>query len=174
LEQSLTPDISRVTRRRSRSRSSARRLVTTADTSNERLTVQEAVAILESAAIALAAPRFTADDIAEVRSLNRQMATELEGHDYERAVATANEFHEVFHRKCPNQHLLALLRQESCALAAGGPLRSACSHDSVFEHHERLVDLIEIGAEPRTIERHVRAHCGTGDLCMVHLRTVIG
>ena len=27
--------------------------------------------------------------------------------------------------------------------------------------------LIEAGAESRAIERHVREHCGTGDLCMV-------
>ncbi|WP_162941635.1 FCD domain-containing protein [Desertimonas flava] len=167
MEQSLTPGISKVTRRTSRGGSRTRRHSWHLELTTDPANVQEAVAILEGAAAALAAPLFTTDDIAEVRAVNHQMAAELGAHDYEGAVESAARFHAVFRRKCPNQHLLALLRDESRSLEPRSASEVACAPGATVEAHEQLVALIEAGAGSRAIERHVREHCGTGDLCMI-------
>lgn len=121
----------------------------------------EALAILEGAATALAAPHLTADDVRRARELNRRLVESLHQFDPHLFTSLNHEFHAVLFAACPNPRLHALVDAEWTRL---GHLRDSTfsfvpgrAQQSVREH-ETLLDLIETGAPPADIERAARGH----------------
>ena len=165
MNQRLTQEVSKGTRRISRARSKTRRPGHDCTSAVDPVAVHEAVTLLEGAVVALAAARFTDSDVAEMRELNRRTAAAIEALEYDLVLALVQQFHSVFHRRCPNEHLLELLRSESDTLAAHRRVEIGCSPESTVDGHDRLLDLIESGAGTWAIERHVQSHCGDGRWC---------
>ncbi|KAE8765830.1 GntR family transcriptional regulator [Georgenia thermotolerans] len=121
----------------------------------------EALAILEGAATALAAPGLTADDVRRAREINALMIDTLDHFD-PRAFTTLNQkFHSILFAPCGNPRMLELVNAEWARL---GHLRDSTfsfvpgrAQESVREH-ERILQLIEAGAPPAEIERAARGH----------------
>lgn len=121
----------------------------------------EIIATLESAATALAGPYLTPEDLAKAREINRRMADIDVLRNPEDFTRLNKEFHSVLFAPCPNQRLVALvveqwekLEYHRVSTFRAVPERSA---ESVCEH-ERLVGLIEVGADPDYVAREVRVH----------------
>lgn len=121
----------------------------------------QALSVLEGAAISLAAPHLTADDIRRAREINQLMTSSLDRFDPHSFTALNREFHSILFAPCPNARLLELTEGEWGLL---GHLR-----DSTFsfvpgrapvsvQEHEGILQLIENGAPPREIEMAARAH----------------
>ncbi|MDM7831616.1 GntR family transcriptional regulator [Cellulomonas edaphi] len=132
----------------------------------------EAIAIVESAATALAAPHLTTDDLRRARALNEVMGAAL-GRFEPRAFSALNqEFHHILYARCTNPRLLEIVDAEWARLAhmrdsifAFVPGRA---QESVHEHEQLLV-LIESGAPVRDVEQAVRRHrAGTLAAYMAH------
>lgn len=121
----------------------------------------EALAYLEGAATALAAPRLTKDDLARAQSLNREMRGSLKNFDPVGFTNLNQRFHELLCGKCPNSHLLTLVNREWSQLSA--VRRSTFSFvpgrakTSIAEHDEILA-LIRGGAPDCEIELAARLH----------------
>lgn len=121
----------------------------------------EALAILEAAATAMAAPHMSKTDIRRARKLNTELAEIVETLDPIRFTDKNHDFHESIYQCCPNRHLLAMVVREWELL--GGTRRSAFSFVperarlSVGEHND-LLDLISTGASPSEIETFTREH----------------
>lgn len=121
----------------------------------------EALAYLEGVCTSLAAPHLTRADIAEARRINDEMDAVRAAFDT-RVFAGLNErFHEIIFRNCPNRRLIELMNVEHervqliCqSLFTLNPGRAV---DSIREH-KTLLDLIEMGATPPTIEAAAREH----------------
>jgi len=119
------------------------------------------LARIEGLAAALAAPNFTAEDIATARALDRDMATALEDFDLARFGQLNRQFHEFVCDRCDDAHLADLVRNEWTRLdmvrrtafwyAPGRPRAS-------IQEHEDLLDLIERGAGAEDIEASMRQH----------------
>lgn len=121
----------------------------------------QTLALLEGAAIALAAPELSADDLAEARAVNdrmRQLVDRFDPHEFTRI---NQQFHTVLFDHCPNPQLLELVHR-AWRLLPG-------VRDSTFtfipdraghsvDEHENLVALIESGADPLEIELASRNH----------------
>ncbi|MEU4522487.1 GntR family transcriptional regulator [Amycolatopsis sp. NPDC024027] len=121
----------------------------------------QTVAIVEGAATGLAAPLLTAEALGRARALNDRMRRSLAEFDPVAFTALNAEFHEVLFGACPNPNLVDLVQRCWTRLAA--------VRDSTFtsvpgrapesvEEHERLLALIEGGAEPEEVERFARGH----------------
>lgn len=121
----------------------------------------EAVAHLEGAATALAAPRLRRADVVRARELNQQLGDRRSPLDPVRFTAVNQAFHRILCEPCPNGHLLDLLAREWERL--GRVRRSTFffvpdrSSRSVLEH-EDILGLVESGADPLDIELAARAH----------------
>lgn len=121
----------------------------------------EALAILEGAATALAAPGLTAADVRRAREINELMIDTLDHFD-PRAFTTLNQkFHSILFAPCGNPRVLDLVNAEWARL---GHLRDSTfsfvpgrAQESVREH-EGILRLIETGAPPAEIERAARRH----------------
>jgi len=121
----------------------------------------ETLAMVEGAAIGLAVPSLTADDVAEARRLNEQMRESLAAFDPVRLTRLNEAFHRTLTDPCPNEQLkglvddgwrrLARLRQSTFGFVPGR------AHDSV-EEHERILRLLEAGARAHDVELAVRDH----------------
>lgn len=119
------------------------------------------LARIEGLAVALAASRMSAEDIAHARSLDRDMETALQEFDLARFGLLNRQFHEFVCLKCGDEHLEDLIRTEWTRLdmvrrtnyfyAPGRPLAS-------IAEHEELLDLIEQGADLDLIETSMRTH----------------
>ncbi|MGD9705965.1 MAG: GntR family transcriptional regulator [Acidimicrobiia bacterium] len=121
----------------------------------------EAVAVLEAAAIGLAAPHVTASDIERARALNDTLRTSLDDLDPIRFTHTNQLFHEVLYQRCPNRRILDMVTREWALLATTRrsafsviPERAASSVDE----HEQLLRLIESGRPGVEIEAFARGH----------------
>jgi DNA-binding GntR family transcriptional regulator len=120
-----------------------------------------AVAILEAAATALAAPLFTEADLVVLDTINEAMITADAAGDLAEVSRQNRLFHHASYERCPNEWLLDLLRKTADRAYIGR--RSLFfdaqrrSHDSVREHQE-LVSLIRSGAPSEAIEAAVRRH----------------
>jgi DNA-binding GntR family transcriptional regulator len=127
----------------------------------EYLRTMQALAILEGAATALAAPFLSEDDLTAALALNEQMKQQFGRFDPAEVAALNHRFHATLTARCPNGDLLVLadnlwtrlanVRDESHSFTEAG------AHESVLEH-ERLIGLIRDGADPYEIERLMREH----------------
>lgn len=121
----------------------------------------ETLAMVEGAAIGLAVPTLSADDVAEARRLNDQMRDSLDQFDPVRLTRLNEAFHRTLTDPCPNEQLkglvddgwrrLARLRQSTFGFVPGR------ARESVAEH-ERILHLLERGAPARDVELAVREH----------------
>jgi DNA-binding GntR family transcriptional regulator len=93
--------------------------------------------------------------------INRELIASLDGFDPHRFTQLNQEFHSVLFEECPNPHILDLVHR--------GWNRLTVLRDSVFSfvpgraresvaEHERILQLIESGAEPLDIELAARRH----------------
>jgi DNA-binding GntR family transcriptional regulator len=121
----------------------------------------EAVAVLEGAAIGLAAPHISARDLKKARSLNATLRRSLKAIDPQQFSEINHDFHETLYRRCPNRRVLdmlnkewELLRRTRVSAFAFIPERALSS----VEEHEHLLGLIEQGRPPAEIEMFTRAH----------------
>jgi DNA-binding GntR family transcriptional regulator len=121
----------------------------------------EAVAVLEAAAVGLAAPHIGAQELAAARELNERMRRSLERLDPRRFTLTNQAFHRVLYERCPNRRLLDLVTREWALLETTRqsvfryiPERA---RDSVAEH-DRLLRLIEERRPSDEIEAFARTH----------------
>ncbi|QTX05397.1 GntR family transcriptional regulator [Agromyces archimandritae] len=127
----------------------------------EYLHTMQTLALVEGAATALSAPTLTADHIRRAREVNERMRQSLDEFDPVRFTALNLDFHAVLFEECPNPHILDLVHR--------GWNRLKVLRDSTFsfvpgraresvEEHERLLRLLESGADPLEIELAARAH----------------
>jgi DNA-binding GntR family transcriptional regulator len=119
------------------------------------------LARLEGLATALAATRLTADELADARRMNRDMASALADFDPMRFTQLNKRFHTAICHRAGDAHLVAMLDTEWARLDL--TRRSAFTHapgravQSVAEHDE-LLDLLEQGVDPDEIELVARRH----------------
>lgn len=135
-------------------------LVRTFDTESWQRTLQ-LVARLEGYATALSAPNLTKDDLAAARGLNRDMEKALADFDPTRFGRLNREFHLLLCSRCDYPRLnglvvdewarVELIRRSAFWYAPGRAQASVGEHD-------HILDLIEEGADPETIESVVRQH----------------
>jgi DNA-binding GntR family transcriptional regulator len=121
----------------------------------------QALALLEGYATALAAPKMRRADLRRARSINARMAEALLSFDPASFTELNHEFHNVIVQRCPNDRIrglaagewarLDLVRRTAFAFVPGR------AHGSVAEH-DRIIDLIEAGAEAHEIELAAREH----------------
>lgn len=119
------------------------------------------LARLEGLATAVSAPHLTADDLAEARAFNAQMAEALASFDTNLFGRLNRRFHEVLCSKSDDTRLNELLANEWARLDF--IRRSAYWHapgraQASVAEHEELVALIERGADPDEIETAARQH----------------
>ncbi|KQM84223.1 GntR family transcriptional regulator [Agromyces sp. Leaf222] len=127
----------------------------------EYLHTMQTLALVEGAATALSAPTLMPDHLRRAREVNERMRAMLDDFDPHRFTELNLEFHAVLFEECPNPHILDLvhrgwnrmrvLRDSSFSFV---PARA---HESVAEH-ERILELIESGADPLDIELVARGH----------------
>ncbi|MBX3099552.1 MAG: GntR family transcriptional regulator [Salinibacterium sp.] len=122
----------------------------------------ETLTVVESAAIAMAAPSLQPADLQRARDINNQMRLGINDFFDPRTFTQLNaEFHRTLWEACPNERLLDYVRR--------GWNRLATLRDSVFSfvperaphsvaEHARIIDLIAAGAPAAEIEAAVRAH----------------
>ncbi|MBB5939330.1 GntR family transcriptional regulator [Streptomyces zagrosensis] len=121
----------------------------------------QVLARLEGYATAICAPHMTAKHIERSRKVNARMTRALEDFDPMSFTALNREFHFSLYEHCPDAHLVSLLEAEWARL--DHMRRSTFSHvpgrarRSVAEH-ERLLELIETGAQNQEIERVACGH----------------
>ena len=138
----------------------------------EYLHTMQTLALVEGSATGLAAPHITPDQIRRARAINQTMRESLTAFDPQSFTALNLEFHSVLFETCPNPHILDLvhrgwnrmkvLRNSSFSFVPGR------ANESVNEH-DRLLDLIERGAEPLEVELMAREHrIATLDAVLAH------
>ncbi|GAA4430963.1 GntR family transcriptional regulator [Georgenia halophila] len=121
----------------------------------------QTLAVVEGAAVAFAMPQLSEDDIAEARRLNDRLRQSLDDFDPVRFTRRNEAFHRALSDPCPNMQIKALvdsgwrrlakIRQSTFAFVPGR------ARESVDEH-ERILELLEQGADPREVELAVRDH----------------
>ena len=129
----------------------------------------ETFAVLESAAMAQAAPHLTAAELDTAASLNEAMAAAIDTLDRQRYATLHDEFHALLTTRCPNTHLAAVVANErdrlqrvrlaTLGLGAGGRRE--------VDEHRRLLALIGSGAAGDAIEDLCRAHIAAGAAALV-------
>ena len=112
-------------------------------------------------ATALSAPHLSADDLALGRTLNRQMAEALAGFDPARFGRLNREFHELLASRAGDERLVEMVHNEWARLEV--IRRSAFWYapgraEAALTEHDRLLDLIETGADAEVIETEARQH----------------
>ncbi|MET4158851.1 GntR family transcriptional regulator [Agromyces sp. PvR057] len=127
----------------------------------EYLHTMQTLALVEGAATALSAPTLMPDHVRRAREINERMRRTLDDFEPHRFTELNLEFHAVLFEECPNPHILDLvhrgwnrmrvLRDSSFSFVPGR------ARESVAEH-ERILELIEAGADPLDIELAARAH----------------
>ncbi|RXZ48351.1 GntR family transcriptional regulator [Agromyces binzhouensis] len=127
----------------------------------EYLHTMQTLALVEGFATSLTAPYVTAEQIARARAINEEMRRTLEDFEPHRFTELNLEFHAVLFEGCPNPHVLDLvhrgwnrmrmLRDSSFSFVPGRARASV-------EEHERIVELIERGADALEIELAARRH----------------
>jgi DNA-binding GntR family transcriptional regulator len=129
---------------------------------------EEALALLESAAVGMASPFVGTAELDRARAHNAQLADDLAAGRLEAATAAARRFHDVLMRNCPNQRLLGVIRGESYAFDGHCPTIDHPVRHDVVADHATLLTMIEDGASERAVERWVRARCGASVGCLSH------
>jgi DNA-binding GntR family transcriptional regulator len=121
----------------------------------------QVLAVLEGTATALSARHLVPEDLRRARNINALLVETLDYFDPRAFTALNQEFHAVLYGRCPNPRLLELVNAEWARL---GQLRDstfsfvpARAQESVREH-DGILQLIESGAPPATIEDTARRH----------------
>jgi DNA-binding GntR family transcriptional regulator len=127
----------------------------------EYLHTMQTLSIVEGAATSLSAPHLSPEHLRRAREINERMRRTLDDFDPHRFTALNLEFHSVLFEECPNPHILDLvhrgwnrmnvLRDSSFSFVPGRARESV-------EEHERIIELIEDGADPLEIELAARRH----------------
>lgn len=123
--------------------------------------VMQTLGALEGVATGLAVPLITEADLDRARELNAALARTLTDFDPTEFTRLNLEFHQTLFGRCPNRHLLELVRRTRTRLAG---LRDSTfsfvpgrARQSVDEH-EKLITLIAGGAGAGRVETAVRKH----------------
>ncbi|MGR0321155.1 GntR family transcriptional regulator [Agromyces sp. ZXT2-3] len=127
----------------------------------EYLHTMQTLALVEGFATSLTAPYLGPEQLARARAINDEMRRTLEDFEPHRFTELNLEFHAVLFEGCPNPHVLDLvhrgwnrmrvLRDSSFSFVPGRARASV-------EEHERIVALIEQGADALEIELAAREH----------------
>lgn len=135
-------------------------VVKTFDTDSWQRTMR-LLARIEGLATALAAPRLSAEELAEARRINRDMRLALQDFDVARFGQLNRGFHEYICSRCGDAHLgllihnewnrLDMVRRSAFWYAPGRAQASIAEHDGIL-------DLIEGGADVDVIETSMRRH----------------
>ncbi|WP_020665085.1 GntR family transcriptional regulator [Amycolatopsis benzoatilytica] len=119
------------------------------------------LAIVESAATALAARHLTDDDLAAATGLNDRMRAGLDALDPVEFTRLNQEFHEILYSRCPNPSLVDVVKKGWAQLAtirdstfSFVPARAAAS----VAEHDQLLALIRGRSGPEWIEHCARSH----------------
>jgi DNA-binding GntR family transcriptional regulator len=134
--------------------------VAVADESEYVFTMQT-LSLVEGAAIAMSAPRLTADDLEHARRINQRMRQLLDRFDPHEFTRLNQQFHTILFERCPNPHLLDLVHR--------GWRRLPGVRDSTFtfipdraahsvDEHDEILALIDGGAEQLQVELAARNH----------------
>jgi DNA-binding GntR family transcriptional regulator len=117
--------------------------------------------VIEGYATALAAPLLSEIEVKRLSEINDSMVEAMEQMDSLRFGRLNQEFHAVFHERCPNAAVVDLLRDVARRLDAIRrtvfvqiPYRGAAS----VAEHRALIELIEAGAASTEIEAAAREH----------------
>lgn len=121
----------------------------------------ETVAVLEAKATALSIPELTPEDIAGARETNEKMRRLLADFQPDDFTRLNRDFHRAVFSRCPNTRLVDLVQGEwerleyyRVSTFRYVPERARVSVDE----HERILKLIEAGAEPGYVEQVAREH----------------
>src|SRR5690606_34215289 len=124
----------------------------------------QVIAVVESAATALAAPRLGPEDLARARAVNAAMTaltTGPDGFDPREFSRLNQEFHHLLYARCPNPRLLEIVDAEWARL---GHLRDTIfafvpgRAEQAVREHEQIGALVASGAPVPDVERAVRRH----------------
>ena len=121
----------------------------------------ETLALVEGFATGLSARTIGPDQLRRAREVNERMRRTLDDFDPHRFTELNREFHSILFESCPNPHVLELvqrgwnrmraLRDSSFSFVPGRARESV-------EEHERIVELMEQGADPLDVELAARRH----------------
>ena len=140
----------------------------------------ETVAVLEGYATALAAPRLTPEELAELKRINGRMSRALREGDLGQVSSCNRAFHALILERCPNSVVVEQLRQSQVRLdslnralfareqAVVMQLLGSKAGQIAVADHESLIKSIRRGTPAATIEQLTREHV------LVHLRAVQG
>ncbi|WP_022928840.1 GntR family transcriptional regulator [Patulibacter americanus] len=119
------------------------------------------LAVLEGYATALAAPLLTQADLTRLDATTDEMVEAMEAMDALSFGRLNQQFHQVFHERCPNPSLVRMVRDVNDRLAVIRqtvfvqiPYRGRAS----VEEHRALVALLRDGADATAIETAAREH----------------
>lgn len=121
----------------------------------------QTLSLVEGWATAASAPFMTPEDVARARAINDAMTRSLDNLDPVEFTKLNLDFHTVIFEHCPNPHIRELVDRGWARLRA---LRQSIftfvpgrARESVIEH-ERILGLIESGADPIELELAARHH----------------
>lgn len=127
----------------------------------EYLHTMQTLALVEGYATSLSAGTISPEQLRRAREVNERMRRTLDDFDPHRFTELNREFHSILFETCPNPHVLDLvhrgwnrmraLRDSSFSFVPGRARESV-------EEHERIVELIEQGADALDVELAARRH----------------
>ncbi|MGR0220579.1 GntR family transcriptional regulator [Agromyces sp. ZXT2-6] len=127
----------------------------------EYLHTMQTLALVEGYATGLSAGSTTPEQLRRAREVNERMRRTLDDFEPHRFTELNREFHSILFETCPNPHVLDLvhrgwnrmkvLRDSSFSFVPGRARESV-------EEHERIIELIEQGADPLDVELAARRH----------------
>ncbi len=124
----------------------------------ETLTV---LALLEGYATALAYPHLTHEDFDELRTINEKMRESRANFDLEEYSLLNRKFHKKIYESCDQTYLISEIHKNEAKIdAVRSTIFSLIPHrttDSLMEH-EKLIQLMESGADEQSIEHFAREH----------------
>jgi DNA-binding GntR family transcriptional regulator len=121
----------------------------------------QALATLESAAIALAASLAGPADLAAARRANEAVARSIANLDPEDFSRSNQEFHRALYATCRNTYLTGLLEREwTQSVRLMDPARGLVLEQprQAVAEHAHLIELVERGADIAAIEESTRNH----------------
>ncbi|MDQ0867324.1 GntR family transcriptional regulator [Arthrobacter globiformis] len=122
---------------------------------------QAAIAVLEGAATADAAPFLTAEVLSKAVDLNNEMRRRRELFDAEGFIDLNAQFHDLLCSRCPNVHLLELLEGERSRMARirQPTLGIVMRHSAEFvADHDRLLEMLRTNPRSPDIQLLAQAH----------------
>lgn len=127
----------------------------------EYLLTMQTIAIVEAAAIALAAPFMTDEQLSAVAAINQELEACLDDFDSNVFATLNRRFHDSFLDACPNPELAAYAKAQHIRLANVRDDSMAFTYEGAknsIAEHKQLIQMIRSNADPLDIERLMRAH----------------